>query len=293
MADRFGLCGSVIERRYRVSEPLAEGGFAVVYGGHHLLLDVPVALKVLRPLDDPAASAELVGRFLEEAKTVARLRHPHIVAILDAGVLTRGAETLPWMALEWLHGQTLDAWLGARGPLSVREALDLIVPLLHALGFAHGHRVAHRDVKPANVMIVSTPAGPSPRLLDFGIAKVLGGDETVGSGATGTLGGQRVFSPQFASPEQIAGTRTGPWTDIHAMGLLLTTLLTGQPPYEASGREELLAQAMDVRRPTPARVGLDVGPLEAVIRRAVALRPKDRFASCDEMRDALLAAASR
>lgn len=287
-ADRYGLCGSVIERRYRVGQPLAEGGFALVYGGHHLTLDVPVALKVLRPLADPLAAAEMVGRFLDEAKTVARLRHPHIVAVLDAGVLTHTPAPLPWMALEWVPGQTLGAWLATRGRLTPAEAVDLALPLLDALGFAHRHHVAHRDVKPANVMV--SPAGTSPRLLDFGIAKILCGDETPGSGATHTLGGPLVFSPQFAAPEQIAGTRTGPWTDLHAIGLLLTHLTTGQLPYPGAEREDILAHALDLRRPTPARFGLDVGPLEAVIARSLALRPRDRFASCEQLREALVAA---
>lgn len=284
MEDPYGLSGKLLERRYRVDAPLAEGGFAIVYRGHHLSLDVPVALKVLRPIADPGAAADLVARFMDEAKTVARLRHPNIVGILDTGVLARAEGPLPWMALEWLDGETLHAHLESRrgAPLSLAETMRVVLPLLDALALAHERGIAHRDVKPRNVMLSRGTA----QLLDFGIAKLLRGDEVAGSGTTRTHGGSTSLSLGYASPEQVAGARSGPWTDVHAMGLVLTEMLTGRPPY-GSEAHDIWAKAVDPVRPTPARAGVDVGPLEPIIARALSLRPKDRWPSARELALAL------
>jgi serine/threonine protein kinase len=292
--DPFGLEGSLVEGRFRVEGMVAEGGFGVVYAAHHLGLDVPVALKVLKapPGLDDAATGAFIERFALEAKTIARLRHPHIVQALDTGVLqTPAGRSLPWIALEWLSGEPLDRYLAARAGryLSPAQCLDLLRPVVEALAYVHDAGVAHRDVKPENVMLVRGPRGPSARLLDFGIAKVMAPDEQPGVGRTRARQ-PATFTPEYAAPEQVAGDRTGPWTDVHALGLLFTELLTGRMPYAGATVTDLFAETVSRRRPSPATLGVDVGPWEPVLSRALALTPEERYPTAGALLEALLVA---
>src|SRR5262249_2773728 len=153
---------------------VAEGGIGYVYVGRHLSLDIPIAVKVLKPTTEDAVWAERMAMFVEEAKTVAKLRHPNIVQVLDAGVthLARNAVDVPWMVLEWLEGETLRDDLRKREGRgrSPAECLALLGPVLDAIAVAHEAGIVHRDLKPTNVMLVS---GGTAKVLDFGIAKVM------------------------------------------------------------------------------------------------------------------------
>ncbi len=296
--DPFSLTGVVLDGRFRIVGEIAEGGFGVVYRAVQIALDRPVALKVLKtPAGmSAAARAQFHDRFAAEAKTIARVRHPNIVDVYDFGVspMPTGGQA-PWMALEWLDGRTLADDLAARrgrGGRSPADVLALLRPVLQAFAYAHREGIVHRDIKPANIMVVVGEAGGMGaedggllRVLDFGIAKVVAGDEVPGSGLTRTAGSS-AFSPHYAAPEQVAYGRTGPWTDVHALGLLLTELLTDEPPYAASDME-LFEEAMAQARPTPGARGRDVGPWEAVVARAVALSPGARWKDASELLTAL------
>ncbi len=293
--DLFGLAGTVLDRKYRVDHVVAAGGFGLVYAGHHLALDQPIAIKVLKQRPEISVDGwhELLARFVQEAQMTARLRHPNIATILDTGIAELAVGPVPWMVLEWLEGRTLDDELTARrsglrgGGRSPAEALELLRPVLQAIAEAHEAGIAHRDLKPSNVMLVPTRSGRSSiRLLDFGIAKLMNDEPETSSGHTTTEQAFRAYSIGYAAPEQVAGKRTGPWTDVHALGLILTEILTDASPY---GDDDAMPHALvfDVRRPTPARFGVDVGAWEPVIARAVALRPSERFANAGEMLAAL------
>ncbi len=267
--------GTVVARRYRVDRVIGSGGFAVVYRAHHLSLDAPVALKVLRlGIGDSAERREReLERFVEEARILARFRHPGIVGVIDAGIEASAAMAapFPWMALEWCEGATLAAEVGRRRgvALSPQEAWWIVRAVALAVGEAHAAGVVHRDLKPANVMLVRGKEGVEPRVLDFGIAKVIEASKLESDAATqGTL----VCSPAYAAPEQVVGGVTGPWTDIHALGIIMTELLCCRAPYDVTGAGPIAAL-----RPTPAAHGVDVGALEPVLSRAVALTPGDRF----------------
>jgi serine/threonine protein kinase len=290
--DKLGLTGSTLADRYQVDRQVGEGGYAVVYHAFQLALDRPVALKILKtpPGLDDSASSKFHGRFALEAKTIAQLKHPSVVDVYDYGVsrLASG-ELAPWMALEWLDGETLEANLDRRRGAGGRPgpaAVALIRPVVEALAYAHRRGVIHRDVKPANLMLVATDAGPVLRMLDFGIAKIIGpgqlGD-TGRSASSGTPG----FSPDYAAPEQVTYSRTGPWTDVHALGLLLTELLTDEPPFSAGEDAHTFEQVMSPTRPTPRAKGKDVGKLEKVIAKAVALSPSRRFKTAGDLLRAL------
>jgi serine/threonine-protein kinase len=286
LSTPLALEGAILDRKYRLIRSVAEGGFAVVYQGEHLALGVPIAVKVLK-IPVTGASDRLLERFELEARTIARLKHPDIVQVLDTGFYTSPEyrEGAPYLVLEWLSGETLKQNLAARrgrGGRTPSECLRLLKPVFSALGHAHAHGIAHRDVKPSNILLARTESGISAKLLDFGIAKAMEADAAPPD-ATATDGTQRVFSKSHAAPEQFAGAPTGPWTDLHALGLLLTELLTDRAPYPSSDGVELGRLAFAPERPTPGRAGFDLGPWEQLIGRALALRPEDRGKSAHEL----------
>jgi serine/threonine-protein kinase len=238
-------------------------------------------------------AVEFRERFAAEAKTIARLRHPYIVEVYDFSVsMVPSGELLPWMALEWLSGETMAMHLErrhrsgecGRDPLA---AIEFLRPVMLALAHAHQHGIAHRDIKPSNIMVTETDRGPSLRVLDFGIAKIMMDDKLPNTGNTRTESSP-VFSPAYAAPEQVAFSRTGPWTDVHALGLLLTEVMTDVPPFsDADPDAHLFEQVMSRRRPTPASKGRDVGPYESIIAKALSLSPRDRWKGAGELLAAL------
>jgi serine/threonine protein kinase len=290
--DRFGLTGSTLADRYYVEAQVGEGGFAVVYRACQVALERRVALKVLKapPGLDDAATAHFGERFAAEAKTIANLKHPYIVSVYDFGVSRMASgELAPWMALEWLDGATLESDLDRRhgaGGRPAAEAVPLLRPVIEALAYAHRWGVVHRDIKPANMMSVATETGQVLRMLDFGIAKIMRAGQVEGTQRMGTSSSP-AFSPDYAAPEQVTFSRTGPWTDVHALGLVLTEILTGQPPYNQGADAQLFEQVMSPVRPTPKAKGHDVGRLEKVIAKAVALSPGQRWQNAGELLAAL------
>jgi TolB-like protein/Tfp pilus assembly protein PilF len=287
-SDAFRLIGCVLAGRFRIEHQVAEGGFGVVYKARQLTLDREVAVKVLKTGDCVSAEQRRLFHhtFAAEAHTIAHLRHPHIVEVHDFGVAQRpDGEALHWMALEWLEGRTLEAALAERPRIPRAAALALLRPVFEAIAFAHRRGVVHRDLKPANIFLVASAAGPVPKVLDFGIAKMVRGAlEDAARGATTV--GFPAFSPDYGAPEQFSRGRTGPWTDVHALALLLTELVTGRPPYPA-GDEDRLGQIMAERRPTPGSKGVQVRGWEPVLARAMALRPSERYPSAEAFLQAL------
>jgi serine/threonine-protein kinase len=297
MDDPLQLEGALLDGKYAVIEAVAEGGFGVVYRGRHESLHCPVAVKVLKRHEGETRefSAQFIEAFAREARTLARLQHPAIVRAMDFGVSTLpSGDRSPWMVLEWLDGETLADRLDARrgrGGVPPAEALALLRPALEAVAHAHDAAVAHRDLKPSNLMCVP---GPVPlRVLDFGIARSMEPDAPAPPSGETRSRSPRQFSPPYAAPEQLGGTRTGPWTDVHALGLILTEVLTDEAPYRCGADDTGLALPLAVladQRPTPAARGVDVGAWEPVLARAVALRPGDRYTTAGALLAALDAA---
>jgi serine/threonine-protein kinase len=288
--DPFGLVGRTIAGRFRIDRHVAEGGFGVVYRAEQIALHRPVALKVLK--NPPAA-----GSFEREARAIARLKHPNIVQVHDFGVheLNPGV-VQPWMALEWLEGESLAARLGrnraAGRKLGPAEALQLLRPILQAIAFAHRSGVVHRDLKPANVFLAENNGITVPTVLDFGIAAIIEGETSpAGAGPGDTTRRVSAFSPDYAAPEQVSYGRTGAWTDVHALGLIVTEVLTGEPPYPRGDSEQLLAAIVSERRPTPGAHGVSVGSWETVLAQALARRPAERYRDAGSLLSALEAAA--
>ncbi|MFO0624128.1 MAG: serine/threonine-protein kinase [Polyangiales bacterium] len=290
LRDPWKLAGRTIAGRYDVRAIVAQGGAGRVYKALDRTTQCLVALKVLRP-DAGADDAEPVSpseEFERERALLTRVDHPAIVRYFDHGEVEigHGRRTL-FLALEWVEGVTLDQHLAALGPLPPAQALALLRPLLDALAAAHAAGVAHRDLKPGNVMVEGGVAAPRLRLLDFGIAKLMRPDEALGENTALTLSRNPAFSPAYAAPEQMSGAHTGPWTDVHAAALLLTHAIVGRAPFQSTEFAALLRECISLDRPTPARHGVDVGALEPVLAKALALRPQNRYANAQEFCAAL------
>lgn len=300
--DVFDWVGELIDGKYQVDRVVGEGGFGVVYAGRHVAFDEPIAIKCLKLASLPDDRREMfLDAFRAEGKIMFRLSQssPAIVRAIDLGaaVSPNGSWT-PYLVLEWVEGWSLEADLARRSelglpPRSVGEALQLLEPALRGLDAAHRERVAHRDIKPANLVITDAFGSPTMKLLDFGVAKVMS-HSAVAAGEMSTAPGVRAFSAAYAAPEQLA-TRygaTGPWTDVFALGLVIVEVVIGRRPVEGDDLHAVFAQIVDPAvRPTPRRFGVAVpDAVERVLARAVAVDPRERFASAGELWDALAAA---
>jgi beta-lactam-binding protein with PASTA domain/predicted Ser/Thr protein kinase len=207
--------GQLLDGRYRVESHLAHGGMATVYLGTDTRLDRTVALKIMHA--ELANDEDFVRRFVAEARSVARLSHPNVVAVYDQGADGR---TL-YLAMEYVPGRTLRDLLHERTRLRPREALDIIEGVLAGLSAAHAAGIAHRDVKPENVLLGDAQ---SVKVADFGLARLL-------SDVSHTKSGLLIGTAAYLAPEQVAGGRADFRTDVYAAGIMLFEMLTGHQPY--------------------------------------------------------------
>ncbi len=301
LCDRYGLGGSVVDGRYRVDRVAGEGGFGVVYRAHHLRFDAPVALKVLKvPAGMSRAQNDaFVAAFRDEGRLLFRLSalHPAVVRAIESGVVVLpDGRSAPYLALEWLAGRSLAAALDRRRqlgatPFTLPEALDLLGPIAAALARAHAEGISHRDVKPGNIFLVPDGHAVRPKLLDFGLAKVVSDVTDTMDTASMTGSGQSRFTPRYGAPEQFRRRLgpTGPWTDVHALALVLVEMITNRRALEGDDVGEFVGASTnpDVR-PTPRTRGADVpDAVEQIFRRALAIDPQARHADAGELWSAL------
>jgi serine/threonine protein kinase len=294
--DPLGLVGVRLDGQFDVAEVIGEGGFGVVYKARHLGLDQPVAIKVLKVLsvDDQKLQDTLFAKFREEAKLLYTLSQEslNIVRAIHYGSLTTPSGLwAPYMVLEWLDGLSLAEDIAARRHRGLRgrsldEAMAILEPVAAGLSVAHARRVAHRDIKPANVFLARGEQGQRVKVLDFGIAKLVQEGET-----SATKSAFGAFTWLYAAPEQI-DPRLGPSglaTDVYAFALLATELLTDREPVEARDVVAIMKASQDVdARPTPRHRGANItDEVERVLRRALSVDPRARFASVPELWGAL------
>jgi serine/threonine-protein kinase len=264
--DRFG--------KYEIVRWIARGGMSEVYEAIHTGLKKPVALKVLR--GEMAENAEARERFVAEGSNAALVRHPNVVDVSDVGII----DELPYLVMELLEGESLGAVYARAGRLPVSDVVDLLLPVAAAVGLAHEHGVIHRDLKPDNVFLQYEGRRVIPKVLDFGASRVLH-DRRI------TMNVSVLGTPHYMSPEQARGEKaTDARTDQYALAVMLYEGVTGRLPRESNDPLELLHQvAYGPFRP-PSELGELPEGLEAVIIRAMAREPSQRFAT---MRDFALA----
>ena len=266
---------------YRVGRQLGQGGMGAVYEAEREDVRKRVALKVVR---GALGAPDLVRRFLLERQVLAHLDHPGIASLLDAGMLDDGT---PWLAMDLVDGVPITRYCD-RLDLDVPARLRLFLQVCEAVDYAHAHLVVHRDIKPSNVLVDTVGR---VRLLDFGIAKLLGREEKP---TEATRTGERVLSPEYAAPEQVTGATVTTATDVHALGVLLFELLTGERPYSVDGDSAMVAARAIVetepRRPSMAVAGrgrlhrqLLAGDLDAICLKALAKDPAGRYRSAQQL----------
>lgn len=257
----------------------ARGGFASVHRARHVDGDREAAVKVLDVEVGADPRARL--RFRREVDTLRALRHPNLVELYDAGELADGRL---YYAMEWLDGRTAAEERLARGPFTLAEARDVLGGVGAALATTHAAGVVHRDVKAQNVMLLPPGAGARVKLLDFGIAKLLGDyDAPAGGFTTSSMLG----TPTSMAPEQILGEPVDPRTDVYALGVLLYELLTARPPFRAQSAVELQEQHLFSPPPRAGEVCACPPAVDEVIRRCLAKSREERYPTVDAFLGAL------
>ncbi len=301
--DTLQLVGTVVSEKYKVEALVAEGGFALLYRAVHQIWQRPVALKVFKALGEASkANKEMLLRsFIREGALLADLseRSASICQARDVGMLvTARGDSLPYMVLEWLEGQSLEEVLAdeeARRlpPRDVTATMALLGPIAEALALAHTLGVAHRDVKPANIFLLGDPrAAVCPvKLLDFGIAKVVLDAQKASGAFEATTGAMTAFTPGYAAPEQFSRKHgaTGPWTDTFALALVLIECMTGKAALAGDDFLQIAYAATNPhQRPTPRSLGAVVpDEIEAVFARALAVETSARYGTVGEFWSAL------
>ena len=262
------MIGTLLCERYRLDERVGSGGMSTVYKAFDETLERWVAIKVLHhSLEDDPLQLE---RFRREARTVARLSHPHVVTVIDAGE----DDGHPFIVFEYVPGETLKALIRRGGPLPVVEAVAYAIEIGRALSAAHTERLVHRDVKPQNVLI--DPDGRA-KVTDFGISRSLDAD---GLTATGRVLG----TTDYVSPEQALGEGVNEQSDVYSLGICLFEMLTGEVPFTADSQVGVAMK--HVREPLPDVQALrpDVSAaLAAVVERATSKEQRNRYATAADM----------
>lgn len=272
-AKEGGRCGP-----YQLIRLLGNGGMGSVYLAERADGEVEqrVAIKLLRFRSQEAAFQD---RFLQERQILARLNHPGIARLLDAGHTSGGQ---PYLAMDYIDGSPIDQYAES---LSVREKLLLFIDVCEAISYAHRNLIIHRDLKPSNILVDKSG---HPKLLDFGIAKILD------AGRDQTQTGEQLLTPEYASPEQIRGSSQTTSTDIYSLGTVLYRLLTGASPHSRAGaaqtREQIFAAICEQEPESPSRLNPELPrDLDFILGKVLRKEPEERYATVDALAEDLRA----
>jgi eukaryotic-like serine/threonine-protein kinase len=261
--------------RYELDGIVGRGGMAEVYRARDIRLDRVVAVKTLR--EDLARDQTFQARFRREAQSAASLNNPSIVAVYDTGEDSSGGSHIPYIVMEYVDGRTLRDLLRDDRRLLPERAVEITDGVLRALDYSHRNGIVHRDIKPGNVML--TRSG-QVKVMDFGIARAVSDAQ-----ATMTQTAQVIGTAQYLSPEQARGERVDARSDLYSTGCLLYELLTGRPPFLGDSPVAIAYQHVRENPIPPSRVDPEVPPwADAIVLRAMAKDPRDRYQSAAEMR---------
>ncbi len=271
--------GKTLDGKYRIDGLLKRGGMGAVYRGTHLMLNKPVAIKLIKP--ELVSSSEVVQRFLREARAAALLSHPNIVTVYDLGQTSDG---MLYIAMELVPGISLKEAIQTEGAWEPKRVVRLIKAIASALSVAHRNNVIHRDLKPQNIMVTRDSDGNEiPKLLDFGIAKTL---EPTSPALTST--GMVLGTPHYMSAEQAKGAPVDRRSDLYALGVILYEMLVGRVPFDDTSIPQILIKHLTEMPVPPSSVNPGVpSELEAIVLRLLEKDPDDRYQSAEELIGAL------
>jgi serine/threonine-protein kinase len=273
MEDR--IIGTRFVDRYDVEALLGTGGMGRVYLARDRLGDLPVALKVIR--DDLLDHPELVPRFRREARAASRIDHENVTRILDFG---QDPEGRPYLAMEYIRGPSVARQLAEAGPFRVESGLPVLRQVAEALAAAHRCQVVHRDLKPGNVLLADHERRPLVKIVDFGLAKILG----LGSGSIVTPLGHTFGTAGYISPEQAADEELDERADIYSFGVLAFEMLTGKVPFSGSTVDVVSAHVYKSPPSLAETAPLPVPPaVEQMVLRCLAKRPGQRYQEALEL----------
>jgi serine/threonine-protein kinase len=273
--------GRTLDGKYRIDGFLKRGGMGSVYRGTHVLLNKPVAIKLIRP--ELVTSQDIVERFFREARAAAKLSHPNIVTVHDLGQTEDG--TL-YIIMEIVDGQSLKDLIVSQGPWEPGRALRFCRGVASALSLAHRNGIVHRDLKPQNIMVFRDSEGrESPKLLDFGIAKTLEPDSPALTSTGMVLG-----TPHYMSAEQAKGMPADQRSDIYALGVILYEMLVGKVPFDDKSIPSILVKHLTEPPRPPSTLRGDIPrEVETLVLRCLEKDPGKRFQSADDLGKALSA----
>jgi serine/threonine protein kinase len=257
-----------IAGRFRIEREIGTGGMGTVYLATHLDLERPVAVKIIKR--ECAGDADVADRFLREARTMAKLRHPNAAMIFDAGNLPDGRH---FIVMEFVEGETLSQALAREGRFPASKAVSIATQICDVLEEAHRLGIVHRDLKPSNILLGKRGVC----VLDFGVAKVLASsaESTFTHASTGS--GQLIGTPRYMSPEQCLGQRVGARSDLYSLGVLLYEMLAGRPPFVDPLQSALLIKQATAPAPPLPRLRQDIArPLALAVHTLLAKRAEDR-----------------
>ena len=262
--------------KYELRAVLGKGAMGTVYDGFDPLIARQVAIKTVRlPAPDDHEALEELARFRREAQAAGRLSHPNIVGVFDYGE----TPDLAYIVMEFVDGTTLKHHTDKHERFELPEIVRLMTELMAGLQYSHDRGVVHRDIKPANIML--TKRG-EVKIADFGIARI--------ESSSMTQAGTMLGTPSYMSPEQFMGTTVDARTDLYSSGVLLYQLLTGEKPFEG-GLTAIMHKVLNTEPPPPSALAVTVSPaFDEVVKKAMAKRPEDRFASAAEFATAVKAA---
>jgi beta-lactam-binding protein with PASTA domain/predicted Ser/Thr protein kinase len=265
----------LLSNRYELGDTLGYGGMSEVHHGTDIRLGREVAVKILRA--DLARDPQFQERFRREAQNAAALNHPAIVAVYDTGEAETEYGPLPYIVMEYVNGRTLRDIVKTEGPMSQKRAMEVMADVCAALDFSHRHGIVHRDVKPANVMITNHGA---VKVMDFGIARAMHDGQAAMTQTAAVIG-----TAQYLSPEQARGEGVDARSDVYAAGCVVYELITGEPPFTGDSPVAVAYQHVREDPKAPSTVNPAVSPeLDAIVLKALAKGPANRYQSAAEMR---------
>lgn len=281
--------GSILADKYEIIEVIGGGAMGLVYKAKHLLMKRAVAIKMLHP--NAVASSTTLQRFQQEAEAASCLNHPNILTVFDFGVTAQGQ---PYLVMDYLEGTNLASFIEKETSIPFRRALGIFLQMAGALQHAHSKGVIHRDLKPSNIMLVNFEGDEDfVKIVDFGIAKVLNRDtssDELDSSGNLTRTGEIFGSPLYMSPEQCRGRKLDARSDIYSMGCVMYRVLTGKPPLVGIDLLECMYKHVNEMPASfcDACPDMNIPPeFEAVIFKALAKEPDDRYQTMSELRQAL------